>query len=73
MNPTLDGIAAVQDRPPRSATPLRAGLLGITAGPGPHTRLTPQRRLARWISVGALPPNVAGDEPPGRIAGRRQQ
>ncbi|VWC53570.1 isoprenylcysteine carboxylmethyltransferase family protein [Burkholderia lata] len=32
MNSTLDGIAAVQDRPPRSATPLRAGLLGITAG-----------------------------------------
>ncbi|KWI34206.1 isoprenylcysteine carboxylmethyltransferase family protein [Burkholderia stagnalis] len=32
MNSTLEGIAAVQDRPPRSATPLRAGLLGIAAG-----------------------------------------
>ncbi|KUY83213.1 isoprenylcysteine carboxylmethyltransferase family protein [Burkholderia sp. RF4-BP95] len=32
MNSTLDGIAAVQDRPPRSATPFRAGLLGIAAG-----------------------------------------
>ncbi|RQS03422.1 hypothetical protein DIE07_32110 [Burkholderia sp. Bp9002] len=32
MNSTLEGIAAVQDRPPRSATPFRAGLLGIAAG-----------------------------------------
>ena len=32
MNSTIDGIAAVPDRPPRSATPLRAGLLGIAAG-----------------------------------------
>jgi hypothetical protein len=32
MNSTIDGIAAVHDRPPRSATPFRAGLLGIAAG-----------------------------------------
>ncbi|KVW25215.1 methyltransferase family protein [Burkholderia ubonensis] len=32
MNSTLERISAVQDRPPHSATPLRAGLLGITAG-----------------------------------------
>ncbi|MGU7784739.1 isoprenylcysteine carboxylmethyltransferase family protein [Burkholderia sp. PU8-34] len=32
MNSTLEGVAISQDRPPRSATPFRAGLLGITAG-----------------------------------------
>ena len=32
MNSTLDDVAAVRDRPPRSATPFRAGLLGIAAG-----------------------------------------
>ncbi len=41
MNSTLERIAAVDDRPPLSATPFRVGLLGIAAG-----------LLALWLTRG---------------------